>query len=557
MSGSWGPWVETRRNLILTPRPSAYEGSGWSTSGGTVTVENGWMRAVTSAASTPYLLTRPIAEAITIGDVVTVRIKVRVDDPKGLTHLIISPHARTGNTYFAPATAARARAITPGVEQVLEYTWTATANVAAGNFDIAVVGGNAAGAFATASIGLNWSFTEASVERTAERGRPFFDGATPTNGQPVRYRWLGTTNNSASAYDTREWIFDPVPVLSQLLGHRTEGFRVDLLKYDDTLLGPLDGVTDVSLRWDSDASISAGGNMQLLDTNQVIDYSSNRIQVWKTVGNEEWPLGIYLMAAPTISHSAEGVSRDVTLIDKMVVIRDDCITQTLQAPSGTLVTDFIRAQLLATGETRLLLTPSGATLTNAMSWEPGTSRLRIINDLLAVINYWSLSTDRWGQFVVLPYSTPSSRPLSWEFRDNELSLHSPDWEHEIPLWDATNHVTYVSQENDAKQVWVATAIDDNPDSPTSTVNMHRVLNPIVEENVEASSQADLQAKAAVKLRDNSNVVGTLSVSHAFLPLWHRDTISFESQGVSVRASITEMSMSLEPGALVDAKWRQI
>lgn len=273
-------------------------------------------------------------------------------------------------------------------------------------------------------------------------------------------------------------------------------------------------------------------------------------------GFVEWPLGVYVMAAPSTEYSATGQQRTIDLVDKITVISDDRITETLQVAQGANIIAAVQQQIQATGETRILATASTATLTNTMTWEPGTSRLRIINDLLSVAGYWSLSTDRSGQFLVQPYIAPADRPVAWSFEAGAASLHSPEWEHEMPLWEATNHVTYVSQENDDGQVWVAYAIDDNPDSPTSTISMKRVLNPIVEENVEAASQLDLQTQANRKLRDNSNVVGQMSVNHAFVPVWYRDSVSFKSQGMDTKATIVEMSMSLEPGALVEARWRQ-
>lgn len=267
-------------------------------------------------------------------------------------------------------------------------------------------------------------------------------------------------------------------------------------------------------------------------------------------------MGVYVLAAPGTEYSATGQARSVSLIDKITVVKDDCITETLQVAKGANVVAAAEAQVGATGETRILATPSGTVLSNTMTWAPGTSRLRIVNDLLSVAGYWSLYTDRWGQFVIEPYIAPADRPTSFVFEEGSASLHTPDWTYDLPLWDATNHVTLVSQEDDDENVWVATAIDDNPDSPTSTVNMRRVLNPIVEENVESSSQADLQDQADRKLRDNSNVVGVLEVNHAFVPLWYRDGVEFISQGMRTKATVTEMSMSLVPGSLVSAKWRQ-
>lgn len=342
-----------------------------------------------------------------------------------------------------------------------------------------------------------------------------------------------------------------------LFSHRQESFWVELLDHQDNSLGELPGVVGGEVSWNANAPVPGAGTLDLAEREESdIDFSSQRVRPYIRVGDEEWALGVYVMASPTTEHSALGRTRSVALTDKITVVKDDCVTQTLQVTKGSNIIEAASAQILATGEQRILSTPSASTLSNTMTWPPGTSRLSIINDLLAVAGYWSLSTDRQGQFVLAPYRAPADRPVAWEFHEGELSLHSPEWAHELPLWDATNHVTLVSQEDDDGNVWVASAIDDNPDSPTSTVSMKRVLNPIVEENVEAASAAALQQQADRKLIDNSNVIGVISLNHAFVPVWYRDGVSFKSQGMDTKATITKMSLTLEPGSLVSAEWRQ-
>lgn len=341
-----------------------------------------------------------------------------------------------------------------------------------------------------------------------------------------------------------------------LYGHRLESYRVELLDYQDNVIGELEGVTGGSLSWNANAPIPGAGTLELAETTQEIDFSSNRVRPFWQVNGEEWPLGVYVMAAPVTEYSATGRARSVDLTDKITVVSDDRIVQTFQVAKGANVVEAARQQIVAAGETRILATPGTTVLANTMTWPPGTSRLSIINDLLGVAGYWSLATDRMGQFILAPYRAPADRPTAWEFAEGAASLHSPEWSHELPLWEATNHVTLVSQENDAGQVWVATAVDDNPDSPTSTVSMKRVLNPIVEENVEAVSLAALQLQANRKLVENSNVVGVIEVDHAFVPVWYRDGVAFTSQGMDTKATIVEMSLDLEPGSLVSAKWRQ-
>lgn len=345
--------------------------------------------------------------------------------------------------------------------------------------------------------------------------------------------------------------------MTALTGHRVESIRVELLTRTERSLGDLDGIEGGKVSWNANADLPGSGSLSLTELGQDINVSSDRVRIWWSVeGYGEWPLGVWLLAAPTVDYTEDGTSRELSLIDKLTIPRDDCLTETLQLPAGTNLVGAMVAQVQATGETRIAATASDKTLTNPLTWDPGTSRLTVINDLAAAAGYWSLWTDSAGQFRIEPYIAPASRPVVREFVEGETAIHTPDWSYTLPLWDATNMVVMTSQADDDGVFWTASAVDDNPDSPTSTVSMGRVLNPIVEENVEAASQADLQAQANRKLLNNSNVVGSLSVTHAPIPIWFNEAVRFVSQGVSLTATVTQMSLDLEPGSLVAATWRQ-
>lgn len=341
-----------------------------------------------------------------------------------------------------------------------------------------------------------------------------------------------------------------------LTGNRVESFRVERLNAKEESLGDLDGVAGGSLVWDASAELPGGGNLELLDIGQQVNFSSDRVRVWWSVAGEpEWPLGVYVMAAPSESHTGTGITRDITLIDKLTVVKDNPITRTFQVPKGANIVANAAARLAVINETRVSVTESSKTLTNAMTWDPGTSRLKVINDLLAAAGYAGLWVDRYGQYRIEPYVEPAQRAVVWEFDEGEASIHSPTWTHTVATWDASNTVMLTSQPNDAGTVYTATAIDDNPKSPTSTVSMGRTLNPIVEENVEASSQADLAQRATRMLLESSNVAGRIQVTHAAVPVWFGEVVRFGPR--DTLASIARMSLDLKPGSLVSAEWKEV
>lgn len=402
------------------------------------------------------------------------------------------------------------------------------------------------------------------IDRVMFGEDPFFSGDTNPDGELERTRWLGVANASASVLETRTLSYDWVPdvetppVINPLLGHREERYQVELLNNLDESQGFLDGVEGGSLKWNANADLPGSGKVDLLSLSQPINFSKDRIRIWwEVTGVDPWPMGVYVLSAPATQYKGDGTYHRLILTDKLSVVREDVLLETLQIPAGTNIVQAAVDQVRATGENRIAFTDSDATLTNALTFPPGTRRQAVVNTLLDACGYWSLWTDRWGQFRIEPYIAPADRSVVWPFEEGETSIHSPEWEHELALWEATNTVVLTSQPDDNDQFFKAYAVDDNPDSPTSTVSMGRVLNAIVEENVEASSQLDLQTQANRKLLDNSNVVGKLEVSHAPVPVWYNEAVSFRSQGMDTLATITQMSLKLEAGSLVRATWRQV
>lgn len=343
-----------------------------------------------------------------------------------------------------------------------------------------------------------------------------------------------------------------------LTGHRVEQLLVEHLTHTEASLGYLDGVTGGSVKWRARANLKTTGSITLEKLDAGVNVSRDRIRLWWQVNNEEpWPLGTFVIAAPLVEYAEDGSSRELTLLDKLTIIREDHTLETVQVLAGTNLVEAAVSQVLATGESRVASTPSAAIASVPMSWPAGTPRISIVNDLLSAARYKSLWTDGLGQFRIEPYVEPSARATSFSFITGELSIHTWEWSYETSLWEATNTVVLISQAGDDEEPLVATAVDDNPDSPTSTVSMGRVLNPIVEENVEAESQEALQLMANRILIDNSNVFGIISIGHRPLPLWYDQVVRYVASGIDVRASISEMSLNLVPGSLMQAEWRQI
>ena len=125
----------------------------------------------------------------------------------------------------------------------------------------------------------------------------------------------------------------------------------------------------------------------------VPEWTQIRVQPWVSIDfadgeTDSWPLGVYLPATPTIHWSDAVATADVDLYDKLLILVEDKVNATFAVPAGAVVTEQVEAIIASAGESRMSIAASTATLRSAMVWEPGTTKLRIINDLLAAVNYF-------------------------------------------------------------------------------------------------------------------------------------------------------------------------
>lgn len=351
------------------------------------------------------------------------------------------------------------------------------------------------------------------------------------------------------------------PVTDPLTTHRVQSWHVDLLTATDATVGGLDGVDALTIEQKLGATISGGGTLDLTDVDQGIDWLSARVQPWWAVraGDAvvEWPLGVYLCSAPVETWSADGRRTwRVELLDKLLVLDEDKIDGTYSLAAGTVVTDAVRAVIAASGQTGAAVTDSAETLTSGMVWPAGTSRLRICNDLLASINFFSLRCDGDGQYVAAPYQPPSERVPVWDFSPSEASIVTPAFTRDQDLAGIPNKVVLVTAGTDSTPSLVGVASNVDPSSPTSQPSRGRwVVHS--EDNVEATSQAVVDALAARRLLDLSTAVATQEIEHAPVPLALNDVVTRTWPTGSALASVQGWSLTTGGGSLMRTTLREV
>ena len=330
----------------------------------------------------------------------------------------------------------------------------------------------------------------------------------------------------------------------------------ELLDRSDRPLGALDGVNGGSAEIVAQSVLGGSGSLEL-DHRQDIDWMSHRVRANFHDGPESWPVGTYLLSSPTEQHTEFGVTYQVGLLSKMNVIAEDTVDTRYSAAVGSSVIPRVVALIQSTGETRIAATDSDSVLTAGLTWEAGTSKLTIINDLLQVAGYWSLWCDGSGLFRVEPYLNPADRPVAYLFEHGEASIHFPEWEMEQDNTSVPNRFLAIGQGDEEEPPLVGVATNEDPESPYSFQSRGRWIT-ATEEGVEGETQAVFDQYAARKLRDAMSPVSRLTVTHGMVNLDPNDLVEFVPEdGVRRLATVQRMRLDFTFDTDISAEWREV
>lgn len=309
---------------------------------------------------------------------------------------------------------------------------------------------------------------------------------------------------------------------------RVTGYRFDLLDAQERSLGELRGVLPGgSVSWVSNAAIKGSGSITVQDRGQAVDWLNARIRPVALIdGWPEVPLGIWLPAAPVEQWSDTGRSWDVELTDKAAILDQDVFAdevsgaRAFSAAAGDNVIEVIRGLIGGTGESTSGLEVATDQLSSPMTWDVGTTRLKIINDLLDAAGFFSLFVDAGGVFRAIRYVPPASRAVLYEalgpFTAGPTSLMDPGFTRDADVYAVPNRFVVVGQGDTDAPALVSTAVNTDPTSPFSFDSRGRWITS-VETGIEATDQAALDVYAQRRLIAATSVASSFDLIHMHLP----------------------------------------
>lgn len=187
----------------------------------------------------------------------------------------------------------------------------------------------------------------------------------------------------------------------------------------------------------------------------------------------------------------------------------------------------------------------------SQEWEPGTSKLTIANDLLRGVNYNPLYFNENGHGVCEPYILPEEKGIDFQYIADKTSIIVDDIAVETNVFDIPNKWIRYTENADTPYL-ISIVVNDNPDSPYSTVSRNRfIVDTQVVEDI--ASQAELNAytkRIASKSMQRLEKVTFYSLNmpgHNYRELlW----LNVPSYNIEDRYIETAWQMDLKPGGLM-------
>lgn len=295
-----------------------------------------------------------------------------------------------------------------------------------------------------------------------------------------------------------------------------------------------------------------------------INYLQNRIQPFMEVqmpdGNWiDFSLGIFLLATPTRSDENDSVYREIEAYDGLLILDEDKFTNRYFIPAGTKYTRAVNDILTSAGISKINIQDAPQVVANyGIEFKVGTSKLEAISTLLQAINYSALWVDSEGYYTSSPYISPSNRGVDYEYLDNEISVIFNGIEEELDIYGVPNSWVAV-QSNPEKTPLTSSKVNNDKNSPTSTVNMGRTITDFREVQ-DIADQTTLDAYVNRIAFEASQVYGKLKFSTALMPFHeYSDVLRVRYQGLKIDDLFSETSwtMPLKVGAAMTHEVRKV
>lgn len=346
---------------------------------------------------------------------------------------------------------------------------------------------------------------------------------------------------------------------------RTWDFRYERVNNSGQVVGPIE-VTGAKVAHAALADKVKRTFTGAISPDATVDFLSDRLRAYVRLlmpdgAWNEWALGTFLLTTSQTARRATAprTAVPVTGFDLLQVLAEDSVTDRYVVASGVNYVTAITTVLTSAGFLSNTVAATTKTLPAALEWEPGTSKLAIVNALLAAINYETLSMDPLGNPTASAYEAPDAAAVLWAYGLDSASLVRPGTFSALDLFNVPNVVVgYVSHPDRTPLRSVAT--NSSPTSPLSTVrrgrSIVRILDPQTVQDV--ADQATLDAKVSQALAESTQQYETIEFATGIMPQHDdADVVTFDYGLGANRYRETAWEIEMKAGGVMKHTARRV
>lgn len=275
-----------------------------------------------------------------------------------------------------------------------------------------------------------------------------------------------------------------------------------------------------------------------------IRWLTDRIRPVLIINGNEFPVGWYIPTTP--EWTVEGERKILNLEGYSMLY----LAERVKIPSGYTIakgTNYIGAvqELLRTAgitrydaeETTLVLA------TDRADWEPGTTVLTVINQLLSEINYRSAWVDLSGRVRLTKYRKPGTENIQHIYNAGDYSIISANASVTTDYFDKANVFRVVCASPDLNAPLIAEVENNDPNSAFSTVS----LGVRIVETMEVDSVPDMET-----LQEMAETMYTKSLQTT-------ETVQFTTALAPVHETHDVVALGLDgaTGIYTETEWRMV
>lgn len=343
-----------------------------------------------------------------------------------------------------------------------------------------------------------------------------------------------------------------MPNWSESMQQTFEYYIVDPGTWKD--IKKINTVTSCSLERDS--SVPTRGSATI-DITESIGECYVRIYL-VTIQNgvkEKHPLGTFLVQTPSTSFDGKVKNISMDAYTPLLELNENPPPIGYYIAKGENVMEW--AHLLADEHARapVVNTVSDTKLFYDFVADVNDTWLTYLTDLLSNTKY-TFNLDEMGRILFSPIQDTASLQPVWTYDDGNSSILYPDLDMEHDLYGIPNVVEVIY--SNGSDYYYAKAVNDNPNSPISTVSrgreiIYRVTDPDL---IGSPTQNQVQEYADQTLRNLSSLEYTITYTHGYCPVREGDCVrlNYAKAGLNgVKAKVISQKIKCEPGCPVTEK----